>query len=152
MGKLARDHRNRELAQIHIAKTQLSMEDEDYRAMLWAKGRVRSAKDLDYAGRRAVIDHLVGLGFKITRGTGRTKDRPRNIDSQARGPQLKKIEALLASAGREWAYVHGMAKRMYQVDRVDLCHEGQLQGLIAALVKDQQRRAARAEQGAADAA
>lgn len=135
MSKLARDHRNRELAQIHIAKQQLCMTDEDYRAMLWAKGRVRSSKDLDYAGRKAVIDHLVSLGFKITR-----KGRPHNIGSAARGPQLKKIEALLADAGRPWAYVSGMAKRMFQVDRVDLCHEGQLQALIAALTYDQQRQ------------
>ncbi len=140
MSKLARDHRNRELAQIHIAKTQLTMTDEDYRAMLWAKGRVRSAKDLDYAGRKAVIDHLVALGFKITPGKAKATGRPHNINSQARGPQLKKIEALLADAGRPWAYVNGMAARMFKVERIELCHEGQLQSLIAALTYDQQRR------------
>jgi phage gp16-like protein len=144
MSKLARDHRNRELAQIHIAKKQLALTDEDYRAMLWAKGRVHTAKDLDYAGRKAVIDHLVACGFKIEKNKGRAKGRPHNIDSARRGPQLKKIEALLTDAGRPWAYVNGMAARMFHVERIELCHEGQLQSLIAALTYDKQRRAHRA--------
>jgi len=51
MSKLARDHRNAELGKIHLAKKDLCMTDEEYRAMLWSVGRVNSAKDLDYAGR-----------------------------------------------------------------------------------------------------
>jgi len=149
MSKLARDHRNRELAQIHIAKKQLALSDEDYRAMLWAKGRVHSAKDLDFAGRKAVIDHLVASGFKVEKNKGKAKGGPHNIDSERRGPQLRKIEALLTDAGRPWAYVNGMASRMFHVERVDLCHEGQLQSLIAALSIDQKRRADRAPGAAA---
>lgn len=135
------NHRNRELATIHLAKKQLNMSDEDYRAMLWARGRVRSAKDLDHAGRRTVIDHLVSCGFKVTKAKSKRAGTPHNLNSENRGPQLKKIEALLTDAGREWAYVDGMAKRMFKVDRVALCHEGHLQKLIAALTYDQQRRA-----------
>ena len=66
MSKLARDHRNTELARIHIAKQQLGMSDDDYRAMIKTVGRAPtgSSKDLDYAGRQRVLDHLKACGFK----------------------------------------------------------------------------------------
>jgi phage gp16-like protein len=66
-----------ELAKIHIAAEQLgllsSIDDTAYRAMLWAVGRVHSAKDLDAAGRSAVLKHLRGCGFKDRAGDGGTR-------------------------------------------------------------------------------
>lgn len=59
--------RNSELAQIHIAKAQLGMEDDAYRNILWAIGRVRSSKDLDWAGRKRVLDHMRACGWKPER-------------------------------------------------------------------------------------
>ena len=44
--------RTRELAQIHIARQQLGMDDETYRSVLWTVARVRSAADLDWSGRK----------------------------------------------------------------------------------------------------
>ncbi len=73
--------RRRELATIHVAKKQLAMDEDAYRAMLWAVGRVHSAGDLDHAGRRRVLEHLEACGFKRTRPT-------------AQDPQSKKIRAL----------------------------------------------------------
>ena len=46
------NERNADLAKIHIAKKQLAMEDEAYRDLLFSIGRVRSAADLDFAGRK----------------------------------------------------------------------------------------------------
>jgi len=47
MSKLARDHRNRDLAIIHIAKKQLGLSEEDYRAMLQGYGCASSSAKLD---------------------------------------------------------------------------------------------------------
>ena len=141
MNRMHQDTRNRELALIHIAKKQLGLDDGTYEAMLWTCGRVKSSKDLDYAGRQRVIEHLKNKGFKVDKAKVKHAGRPHNMGSETRGPQLSKIEALLADAGREWAYADGMAKHMFKVDRVALCHEGQLQKLIAALTYDQKRRA-----------
>jgi phage gp16-like protein len=58
--------RRRELAMIHIAKDQLGMADEAYRAVLWTIARVDSAADLDWAGRKQLLDHLKKCGFKPT--------------------------------------------------------------------------------------
>lgn len=139
--------RNNALAQIHIAKAQLGMDEETYRAMLWGVARVKSAGDLDHAGRAKVLAHMKASGFKDKRAG---KPRP----APDRAAQISKIEALLADAGRPWDYAHGMAKRMFAIERVDFCTPDHLQRLIAALVYDQQRRRERAAaaERAADAA
>lgn len=130
-------HRNSELAKIHIAKKQLELDDETYRSMLWTVARVTSSKDLDQGGRRALLAHLRARGFKDQKPARKTSGRPRNIDNSA---QLGKVEAMLADAGRPWAYADGMAARMFHVDRVAWCNADQLQRIIAALVYDQKRR------------
>jgi phage gp16-like protein len=73
--------RRRDLAAIHVAKKQLGLDDDTYRDMLWAVGRVRSAADLDFAGRRRVLEHLQACGFR--------QRRP-----QARDPQSRKVRAV----------------------------------------------------------
>ncbi len=135
--------RTSSLAQIHIAKKQLGMDDGTYRAMLWGVARVNSAADLDHAGRAKVLAHLKACGFKSLPPATPTPGRPGNMDHPTRGPMLGKVEALLLDAGRPWAYAQAMAKRMFQVDALDFCHEGQLHSLVAALEVDKRRRAAR---------
>lgn len=56
-----------QLAQIHIAKKDLGLDDETYRAMLWTYARVHSSAELDHAGRAKVLDHLKSLGWKSGR-------------------------------------------------------------------------------------
>ena len=56
--------RNAELAQIHIAKGQLGWSDEEYRDILWTVARVKSSKELDWTGRKKLLDHLKKCGWK----------------------------------------------------------------------------------------
>lgn len=148
MSAVHNDSRRRELAKIHLAAKALGLDandkdpNSDYRRMLWAVARVRSAADLDEAGRRRVLDHLKACGFKAARGSAHP-GKPHNLASEERGPQLKKIEAMLAEANRAWAYADGIAKHMFHVERVAFCNPAQLQGIIAALVKDAQRHGRR---------
>lgn len=140
--------RNNALAQIHIAAQALGMDtadqnpDSEYRRMLHAHGRVTSAAKLDHAGRAAVVrhlDHLLAARGLKTSG----KPRPGKPRSPApdRAAQIKKIEALLADAGRPWAYLDGMVKRICKVDTLAFCAPDMLHKLIAALMYDQQRKA-----------
>lgn len=68
--------RKAQLAQIHIAKAQLGMDEDTYRAMLWAVSRVRSAADLDLAGRMRVMEHLEAREFK----PAKPKRKPEVVD------------------------------------------------------------------------
>ena len=55
-----------------------------------------------------------------------------------------KIGALLADAGRGWAYADGCARKMFGLESVRFCDPDQLRRIVAALTYDQQRRAKRA--------
>lgn len=126
------------LSKIHVAKSQLAMDDETYRAMLQSVAGVSSAKDLmpDQAAR--VLRHLERCGFKPKQSPHRA---PRVASGRA--AQLAKIEALLAAAGRPWAYVDGMVKRICKVDAIEFCNGEMLGKLIAALQLDANRRGSR---------
>lgn len=123
--------RNSELAKIHIAKQQLGLDDDTYRSMLWTVARVRSAADLDHAGRQAVLDHLKARGFK-------TPSKP-DVTSIKR-PLIAKIGALLADMKLSWAYAEGIAKQMYRRDKLAWCTPQELRGIVAALAKRQKGR------------
>lgn len=142
---IALDARRRDLAEIHIAKKALGMEDDAYRDMLWTVARVRSAADLDHAGRRAVLDHLRKCGFRPRPAPATVRDHGKKPAVPAdRQALVDKLEALLAAAGRPWKYAASMAKRMFHVDQLEWASAEQLRKLIAALEYDRRRRAARA--------
>lgn len=136
------DQRTRELAAIHVGKKALGLDDETYRAMLWTVARVESARDLDHAGRRAVIEHMRQRGFE------RPVNRPAPPAEHGKKPQVPadrqalvdKLEALLAAAGRPWNYVRAMARRMFKVDQLEWATADQLRRIVAALEYDRRRR------------
>lgn len=142
MSKLARDHRNGDLAKIHIAKQQLCMSDADYRAMLWTHGRVHSSKDLDHTGRQRVLDYLATLGFKPT--VSKAAKRPsRPTPAPDKMKLVRRIRAQLISLGRKPdEYADGIAKKMFGVDFFEWCNHDQLHAITAALGVQQEREGA----------
>jgi phage gp16-like protein len=56
----------KEIAVIHIAKTQLGISEEDYRAILKQQCGVESSKQLDKRGLATLMDYFAKLGFKST--------------------------------------------------------------------------------------
>ena len=70
---LPEDERKRLIKLIHIAKTQLGLDDESYRALLQECAGVESSKCLDAMGFKKVLGELERLGFRI--GTGRASGK-----------------------------------------------------------------------------
>jgi len=137
--------RTRAIAIIHIGIKQLNIPTDDgdddtgelstYRKMLKnLTGKISTGK-MSSAELHKVIQYLEHKGFKVKPKTriGKHPGTPNTID---REPQIKKIEALLAEAGRPWAYAVSMAKRMYKRDRLEFCDTAELQGIIVALIAD----------------
>ncbi|MGP9666270.1 gp16 family protein [Halomonas sp. AOP22-C1-8] len=126
------------LAQIHIAKAQLGLTDEDYRAILARTAGVSSAKELTNRTVGGVMFEFRRLGFepKPANKAGRKAPNP----PATRQAEMKKVEALLAEAGRAWAYADSMAKHMFKVDRVDFLDDSQLHKLLQALIIDAKRQ------------
>jgi len=125
--------RHLDLAKIHIAKAQLGMDDETYRALLARVAGVTSAKQLTPRQVGAVLAECQRLGWKPqSKRQGRARPRP----APSRTATMGKIEALLAEAGRPWAYADGMALHMFKVERVEWLDDGQLYRLMQALLVD----------------
>lgn len=121
------DIRKRELAMIHMAKAQLGLDDDTYRDMLWMMARVRSAADLDWTGRKRVLDHLTAKGWKA-------KPSSRPAPAKSKAALIAKIRALLIeNGGKPDTYADGMAKRMFKVERFEWCDTEQLRKIVAAL-------------------
>lgn len=125
------------LAQIHIAKQQLGLSDDEYRAILARVAGVSSAKQLTNRNVGNVLAEFRRLGFvpKPAKKAGRKAPRP----PATRQVVMSKVEALLADAGRPWAYADGMARHMFQVERVDWLDDDKLQRLMQALIIDARR-------------
>jgi phage gp16-like protein len=126
------DQRRRDLAAIHAAKRDLDMADDAYRAILWTVARVRSAGDLDQAGRSKVLDHFRNCGWKPVAKVNEWAF----IDKAApdRQPLLRKICAVCRSMQVGKAYAEGAAKRQSGVDRkLEMMDEGQLWMLAGVL-------------------
>lgn len=125
------------LAQIHIAKAQLGLTDDEYRAILARTVGVNSAKQLTNRNVGYVLAEFRRLGFvpKPAKKAGRKAPRP----PATRQVVMSKVEALLADAGLPWAYADGMARHMFKVERVDWLDDAQLQKLMQALIIDARR-------------
>ncbi len=131
--------RNTDLAKIHIAKKQLGWTEQEYRDQMFAVCRVRSSKDLDRHGRARFLKHLQSAGFKPSKPNGKTRGRPHNM---SRSDTLKKIEALLAEAGRPWSYADQVAANVTKPkkDRITFCGPADLHKVLVALELDARRR------------
>jgi phage gp16-like protein len=140
--------RNRDLAAIHCAKRDLGLDDETYRAMLWAIGRVRSAGDLDHAGRKQVLAHLRSNGARFPVKPRRPHEWSW-VDTAApeKRAMLRKIIMLAREGGYDKHYVDATCVKMFGIERVELVAPDQLHKLVAALAKHQGRR--RRREGAA---
>ncbi len=130
--------RTREIRRIQTGKRTLGLDDDTYRDLLERLTGKRSAADLTAVQRRVVIDELYRIGF-------RPKNHRKPVTPPAdRAKLINKIEALLADAQRPWAYVDGMARKMFGLDAISFCDADQLRRVVAALTYDQKRRQQRA--------
>ncbi|PUA46959.1 regulatory protein GemA [Pseudomonas protegens] len=128
--------RNLDLSKIHIAKKDLGLDDETYRALLVRVVGVRSAKDLSPRQAGKVLAEFERLGWKPSPvKTGRKAP----VAAADRAKLVGKIEAFLAESKRSWAYADGMALRMFKVDRVEWLDPEQLRKMVAALAYDAKR-------------
>ena len=155
-GTVTEEMRKSLLAKIHVAKKQLGLSDDEYRAMLEGNFGVSSAAHLDGAGLQRMIFEMQAYGFQPRRGHARRGESRRRAvpatlakDDSGLGRKklMQKIEAQLAEKGREegtdvpWAYAVGILRK--QSGGVTRCLEHatpeQLRGVIAALARDAKR-------------
>ena len=131
------DIKRREITLIHIAKQQLGMDDETYRAMLWTVARVKSSIELDFAGRKKVLDHLKACGFKVVANEWAFIDKA----AADRQPLLRKICAVCRSMKVGKTYAEGAARRQTGIARkLEMMDQGQLWLLAGVLERTRKHK------------
>jgi phage gp16-like protein len=124
-------------AKIHIARQQLGMDDDTYRAMLQRVAGVDSSTRLTAVAAAKVLSEFERLGFRAK--ALKTKGKPHNFDQLPE--MITKIEAQLADMGLPWSYADGIAKQMWGVQRMAWTRQPkQLKAIIAALSVEQEKR------------
>ena len=106
---------------IHVAKKDLRMDNETYRAMLWTHGRVKSSADLDSHGRNKVIQHLRNIGWVPIKSKRNKKYSPKSrgsIADKARALWIDMFKHGLINDGSEKA-LSSFVKKMTGLDAVD---------------------------------
>lgn len=142
-GQSAQEIRNRELAQIHIARQQLGMDDETYRGVLWTVARVKSSAELDWPGRKRVLDHMKACGFKVRAKKLPTAHKPLAMTKEA---IEAKISTQLKELGQNWPYAYGIGRRIFpKIGRFEFLTPEQLGDVSSALertIRFQKKKAA----------
>ena len=125
----------RHLAIIHIAAKQLGLDDEAYRNVLETQAGVRSAKDLNHRGFRAVMKHFEACGFRR-----RSTALPSNRSRMATARQIRKIYAQWATlegcwyeTGNYWKTLRGFLKKRFRVKHEKFLTVGKAVQVIEAL-------------------
>ncbi len=129
--------KRREIQLIHVAKQQLGLDDETYRAMLWAIARVKSSTELDFKGRKEVLDHLKKSGFKAVPSKKRPQSRPLADDPQS--TKIRELWLTLHTSGKvhnpSEAALAAFVKRQTKVDALQWLTSVQASAVIEELKK-----------------
>ncbi len=139
MAKRRGNARSRAIAKIKVGAKRLGLDHEEYCGLLDRVTGRRSCADLSLPELGRVIEEMEGLG-----AFGDERPRPRGSEITER--QVAKIVALLDEAGRPIEYAQSILRRQTKHPHpvpLTWATPEQLRGVIAALMKDQQRRVAR---------
>lgn len=117
------------IAKIHVAQNQLALDDDSYRAILQRITGQKSCKNCDLAQLQRVMDEMQRLGFTPSKkAIGRKPLHFADVSDL-----MAKLGVLLRQTDKSWAYADGMAKRMFDCDKVNQLDARQLHKLVAAL-------------------
>lgn len=135
---LPESERNRLICLIHVAKNQLKLSDDEYRAVLEGATGKNSCSDMVGLELKHAYDAMVRLGFKPGPGP--------NKAAKAKSPQISKLRA-------QWIELHGLGlvkdrsdaglrkfcKRLTGVDRLEWLTSAQASKAIEGLKAMRQR-------------
>ncbi|MBL8499574.1 MAG: regulatory protein GemA [Nitrosomonas sp.] len=135
--------RKNQLAKIHMAKAQLGLDDDTYRALLMdVTGKDSSAK-LTAKQRAAVLERFESKGWK--RKSKKHRGEPVSVATE-KAPLMSKIRALLADMKLPWAYAAGIMKQQgIKAQRLEWCTNKELHSIVVSLVNRQKKLQNQAE-------
>ena len=128
----------KEIALVHVAKSQLGLTEDEYRGLLSSIG-VSSSKELDYRRFDELMNQFRARGFKPLGGSKRAAGKHSDLPKEKQ-PMLSKIGAILAELEMPWRYADRVAKKMFGIDRLRWCTTDQTWKVLQALIIFQKRK------------
>ena len=135
-------------AAIHVLKSKLQLQDDDYRALLRSLTQKTSTKDMSDRERQQVRDHMQGLAERM--GVAKPMQRRATTFAQrkaAASPRERKVWALWNQLHRDGlvrdtsaAALNTWVLKMVGVSALAFANDAQLDILIEALKYWQQRK------------
>lgn len=131
--------RNSLIQKIHIAKTQLQLDDETYKEVLANTVGKTSCKACNVSELLKILDQLKAQGFVI-RSNKYGKRPTASKNNPTRQQYINKIEAIIASEKLPWSYVHGICKKSFNKEKLQFCNDWELQKVMQMLAVYQYRK------------
>lgn len=126
------EQRRSMLAQVHIARKTLAMQEDDYRALLERVTGHRSAKDCDDRQLRDAIAKLESMGFRSTGSAKRRAIGDSQTVRKARAMWISLYQLDAIEDGSD-AALEAFGRRQLRVDRLQWANEREGFRLIEAL-------------------
>lgn len=125
------------IAKIHVAKKQMALGDDDYRAMLIRVTGCGSSKDCSLSELRAMVEAMKAQGFKAAKpSTLRMADHPSAKKARALWISLYHLGAIDNPSEQA---LEAFAKRQMKVERLSWANQSESYKLIEALKAIAQR-------------
>lgn len=121
------------LAQVHIARKKLAMEDDDYRTLLERVTGHRSAKDCDDSQLRDAVAQFQGMGFRPSGGVAKRRDLGASLTVRKARAMWISLYQLGAIEDASDAALETFGRRQLHVDRLRWANEREGFRLIEAL-------------------
>lgn len=125
MAQPARDltpYKRKMIQLIHVAKSKLAMEDEDYRAMLLAQTGKSSSSAMSMSELEQVLEHLRSLGFDA-QGRPAAKARSKRLADDPQSKLIRhmwlRLHELGAVKDSSEGALAAFVKRQTKVDRLE---------------------------------
>lgn len=126
-----KDPRKAIISKIHIAKTQLSLDDDTYRQLLLNLTGKNSCKAMNETELGLVLQAMKQKGFRPV--ATKFKQQPRPAPRADKAKYLAKITALLANQGKPTSYADAVAKKAFGIDFVHWLEPWQLKKVVQML-------------------
>ncbi|MEL7838358.1 MULTISPECIES: gp16 family protein [Citromicrobium] len=125
-------HRRSMIAKIHVARSQLRMEEDDYRQIVFDASGKTSSADCSDAQLEAIIDALKQRGFKPLPRKGAQRGAQHPVARKARALWIS-LHQLGAVRNESEAALESFAKRQLGCERLDWARQSDGYRLIEAL-------------------
>ncbi|MEI7606676.1 MAG: regulatory protein GemA [Rhodospirillaceae bacterium] len=134
----------KKIALIQVAKQQLGLDDDTYRAILHRLAGVKSSKDLDEAGFKALMIHFEVAGFVSTATKRNFGERRQGMASSSQVAKLRKLWAEFTGGAGTDASLGKWLEGRFKVSSIRFVTSELASKAIAGLINVNERRTMKA--------